>query len=393
MDDYSLASLNESKNEWCSRLLNVLTPHFIRGIQSIYDESVSICKTNREPNKYLMTFQNFLSRIPHWNNHIIENERERILEASECPYLEDIITCIHILQLKMLSCIRVSHENKKVDLKPPSLDTFLHTVYINIAKKLYTNVYLFENTAEPMAKQRNNREVELIVRECIINTVRDNIPVAELLRIFMDEGEEHDTETETREVTVAEDADKRADADGHGLDEAGASGGGAEGPEAAAGLDDGTIVVKKSDAASFASETGSEAESESGKKRYQLDDLDVDLDSGDLDGGHASSDAPAPARGKTTSYASKQLLPLKVESLDFPREPSPKKEGGISFADTVVEYAEDGAKSVSSIDGYESDKEPGRGHSNDDDEEPVKLKIVEPSQSDDLDLGLDIIPV
>ena len=216
MDDYSVSSLNESKNEWCARLLNLMTPHFLSGINSVYNESVSICETNKERNKYLMTFQNFLSRIPHWNGHIIENERERIIEASECHYLEDLITCIYIIQLKMLSCMRVSHENKKIDLNIPSLDTFIHTVYINIAKKVYTNVYLFEENVEAMTKQRNNREVELIVRECIINTVRDSIPVAELLRIFMDESEEHDVVTETREVLGGEGGDGDGDVDGDG---------------------------------------------------------------------------------------------------------------------------------------------------------------------------------
>lgn len=205
MDDYSLASLNDSKNEWCARLINTMTPHFSTGIQSIYNESLSICEKNKETNKYLMTFQNFLSRIPHWNNNIIESESERIVEASDCSYLEDMITCIHIIQLKMLSCMRVSHVNKKINVNIPSLDQFVHAVYINIARKVYDNIYLFEEKVEPLTRQKNVHEVELIVREAIINTVRDNIPVAELLRIFLDESEEHDVETEMRSIEPEED--------------------------------------------------------------------------------------------------------------------------------------------------------------------------------------------
>ena len=45
---------------------------------------------NDEPEKYLMTFQNFLSRIPKWNNAIIDKEVERILATSTCNYLEDL---------------------------------------------------------------------------------------------------------------------------------------------------------------------------------------------------------------------------------------------------------------------------------------------------------------
>ena len=204
MDDYSLESLNESKNEWCARLLNVLTPHFISGVQSIYKESVSTCKINREMDKYLLTFQNYLSRIPHWNNTIIVNERERIIEASQCDYIEDLVTCIHVIQLKILSCMRVSHENKKMDIKIPEIDAFIHSVYINIAKVMYKNVYLFEENVPPLTRQRNNRSIEIIVRECIINTVRDSIPVAHLIRMFLDLSEEHDKEF-VKETTITED--------------------------------------------------------------------------------------------------------------------------------------------------------------------------------------------
>lgn len=207
MDDYSLASLNDSKNDWCARLINVITPHFCTGIQSIYNESLTICEKNKEKNKYLMTFQNFLSRIPHWNNNIIDSECERITEASDCIYLEDMITCIHIIQLKMISCMRVSHINKKIDVKIPELNEFVHAVYINIARKVYDNVYLFDEKVDPLTRQKNMHEVEMIVRESIINTVRDNIPVAELLRIFLDESEEHDVETHTVEEPEPEPAE------------------------------------------------------------------------------------------------------------------------------------------------------------------------------------------
>ena len=38
MDDYSLSSLTESKNELCARLVNVLTPLIISGFKDIFDE-------------------------------------------------------------------------------------------------------------------------------------------------------------------------------------------------------------------------------------------------------------------------------------------------------------------------------------------------------------------
>ena len=139
MDDYSVTSLYESKNEWASRLVNILTPLVQEGFRSIFDESVKLCVGNKEQDKYLMTFQNFLSRVPKWNSTIIEQECERIKERSSCGYIGDLIACVHVVQLKSLTCMRVGMKNKKVNVDVPKENDFIHRVYINTARKLYSN--------------------------------------------------------------------------------------------------------------------------------------------------------------------------------------------------------------------------------------------------------------
>ena len=46
MDDYNITSLEESKNEWCSRLVSILTTSIITGIMSIYKEALRMCMEN-----------------------------------------------------------------------------------------------------------------------------------------------------------------------------------------------------------------------------------------------------------------------------------------------------------------------------------------------------------
>ena len=200
MDDFNITSLHDSKNEWCVRLINVLTPLVIEGIQSIFKEACSLCEQNDEEEKYLMTFQNLISRIPKWNQVLVKEETDRIKTKSNCAYLEDLISCVHIIQLKTLACVRVGKEQKKIDIAIPSLEDFIHKTYIKVARKLYTNVYLFETNVPGLEKQKLNREFELVVKECIMNTIRDNIPVEGLLRAYIDETEETDV-TEKEEIT------------------------------------------------------------------------------------------------------------------------------------------------------------------------------------------------
>tara|TARA_B100000902_G_C27293965_1_gene908827 strand:+ start:613 stop:1719 length:1107 start_codon:yes stop_codon:yes gene_type:complete len=190
MDDYSLSSLSESKNEWCARLVNILTPAITEGLRSIYTEAFDLCIQNEEEDKYLMTFQTFLSRIPKWNETMVDDERKRIENSTACTYLEDLITCVHVIQLKALTCVRVGQKQKKIDIDIPSANSFIHKAYVSVARKLYTNIYLFEVDIPPLEIQKRNRELELIVKESILNAIRDTMPVEAILRAYMDETEE-----------------------------------------------------------------------------------------------------------------------------------------------------------------------------------------------------------
>lgn len=190
MDDYNISSLAESKNEWCARLVNALAPAVIEGIRSIFKEADDLCKKEDQEDKYLMTFQTYLSRIPKWNEEIIKAERERIEERSRCGYLEDLITCVHVVQLKALTCVRVGQKQKPVDLSVPSANSFVHKVYTLTARRLYTSVYLFEKDVAPLEKQKLNRELEVMVKECIMNAIRDSVPVEKILKAYVSQTEE-----------------------------------------------------------------------------------------------------------------------------------------------------------------------------------------------------------
>lgn len=213
MDDYNLMSLIESKNEWSARLMNILTPCIIDGITSIFNESIKLCETTNEKNKYLMTFQNLLNNIPKWSSNIVEEEKNRIIETSYCDYLEDLITCIHIVQLKALSTARVGLKQKKINIDIPNINTFIHKLYINIARKLYVNIYLFEKNISPLNIQKNNRELELLIKENILNTIRESVPIDNILKAYLDETQETDVEVEEKIENIEKEIKKTDDSD------------------------------------------------------------------------------------------------------------------------------------------------------------------------------------
>ena len=149
-----------------------------------------------------MTFQNFISRVPRWNTNIITEEKNRIIKESKCNYLEDLLTCVHITQVKILTSIRVSNHQKKIDIDIPSLNDFIHNVYINFARKLYSNIYLFEKDIMPLDYQKNMRECNILCRESILNVIRESMPIENILRAYMDETIHEEIIEETLEKQV-----------------------------------------------------------------------------------------------------------------------------------------------------------------------------------------------
>lgn len=211
MDDFVISNLHESRNEWCGRLVTLLTPLVTEGIQSIFNEAWKMCEESNETSKYLMTFQNLLARIPKWNSVILEDECKRIIEKSGCNYLEDLISCVHIIQLKVLTCIRVGNKQKKIDISIPKLDHFIHRVYIHVARKVYSNVYLFERGISDLTIQKHRRELEIMTQECILVSIRESIPTESIIRAYLDESMEDEEEVIIEPVPETEEEKKEAE--------------------------------------------------------------------------------------------------------------------------------------------------------------------------------------
>jgi len=192
MEENYSTELLISKNDYIGRLINILTPQLIIGVKSILKSAVELCNNNREDEKYLMTFQNFLAQIPSWNQTTIDKEKDRIISESACDYLEDLVTCIHLIHFKIATSVNVGNKNiKKIDINIPKFDVFIHQAYCEVARNIWSNIFLFHVDVEPLEYQKNMREVELIIRESLINTVRNNIPIKDVINTYLEESEEY----------------------------------------------------------------------------------------------------------------------------------------------------------------------------------------------------------
>lgn len=190
MDDFNDRVLLASRDEWVAQLLMATMPHFVQGIRSIFDEAAKTCAQNGDPSRVLVIFQTFLTRVPAWNEHMIQQETERIIEASRCTYLEELLLCANVATLKLLTAARAGQQPRRVDLQLPKLHTFVHQVYIAFARKAYLCAYLFNPTSPPLEMQAHRRALEGLAQESILATIRRAMPVEQVLRQFLDEAQE-----------------------------------------------------------------------------------------------------------------------------------------------------------------------------------------------------------
>ena len=226
MDDFIPQTLNESLNEWCARLVNVLTPRVIENLWKLLEEARRTAMDAKQIDKYLLSFQQLLQFVPKWSTSQVEEVRKHIIQKSGCQHLEELITCAHIILTKALVCARPGNRQKQLNVNIPKIDVFIHKVFIKSAGHAYRNAYLFEKEVAKLQYQRNMHDLEKLVHRAILDVIRENIPEEEIIRAFLDENYEYEEETIIENIPDESVGEKGEDSDVNGSREGGAGGSG-----------------------------------------------------------------------------------------------------------------------------------------------------------------------
>lgn len=167
-------------------LARTLVPHVADGLWSIYDSAKSACERNRQPEKTLQTFQNLLTRIPAWSDEIITKEVERILVASKCDYIEDLLLGVFVSYIRAFAALQQAEASHvQIDFDRPSLPKFLHAFYKLAARKSWSNAYLFKTIGVSSEQQaRNRRDIETMLETTLSETIDGFIPWRDISKAY-----------------------------------------------------------------------------------------------------------------------------------------------------------------------------------------------------------------
>jgi hypothetical protein len=197
IDVYSTAK-SEYTQQFCVFLIPALLTYFLSLLEEAKDKE-------KDLKRVLWTFQNLLKDIPEWNTDKVLRETEVIQTNTKCDYLEELLTAVFVAHTKVLSAIRINSKNKKLQITIPKVDHFLHRTLSECARSLWSNAYLFSEQATSVDRQKNLRQVEQLIHQAILQSIRGMLPVKNILKEYLtDDGDDKDEKDEKEEEPLAE---------------------------------------------------------------------------------------------------------------------------------------------------------------------------------------------
>jgi hypothetical protein len=163
------------------------------GFWSIYDSSKELCQRNEQNDQVIRTFQNMLTKIPEWSESTLTTEAERIVKTTKCTYLDDLMMGVFVAYMKSFASLhyRGSSSHVQVDFERPTMEKFIHELYIQSARKLWQIAYLFKTIGVSSEQQaRNRQEIERIINECLEHVIRSFLPWQSIAKQFSNASEE-----------------------------------------------------------------------------------------------------------------------------------------------------------------------------------------------------------
>jgi len=192
----SVSLYSEARNEYLKQLSTWVVPPLVEFFRKEYN-SISA----KEGSKRAMSaFQEFCSTVPRWNQDVIDTNIGALLDNCRCDYVEELMTAVFIAHTKMLTAIRVSPRQKKLQITLPKLDHFLHRVFTECARSFWKAPFLFADELTPIEKQKNVLQAEAMCTESLSGAVRSLLPVKNILRDYLNDEEEEEEDTKTKKT-------------------------------------------------------------------------------------------------------------------------------------------------------------------------------------------------
>lgn len=175
--------LNDAERRFSGKLVSAMLPEFVETFWTVWEDTKKECKDR----KFVENYRQNLRKIKdEWSNVKVKQHVSNIVK--ECPLFPRLIAAVFVIHVKILSAIRISKVAKKISLKLPSNDVFVHSCFIECARDVYEDPWIITDE-----KSESERREELNKRftRCIRDTIENLVPTEEILNAYLTLPEEN----------------------------------------------------------------------------------------------------------------------------------------------------------------------------------------------------------
>jgi len=161
-----------------------MSPVIIDYIHNVYDKPAEyISEPDKpQPTPSLINFQNGLKKVPNMSSAQVTNFVNEI--EKKCPSFKKYKDSIYIAYVKLVSnAIKTRAESKKINIKPPTNELFVHQCFILTAHNFYENPYIMKEQNET----KREKEIEDRVKFCISEAISESIPFCDILGEYLND--------------------------------------------------------------------------------------------------------------------------------------------------------------------------------------------------------------
>ena len=182
----NVATYSEARSEYTKQLATFVVPALVGWFQQMWSRNAS------DRRQCLALFQSECEEIPRWNTDRVHDEVRVLIELSGCDYMEELVTAVFVAHTKVLTAVRLSAKEKKLSITVPKLDHFIHRIFREAARAFWKAPFLFMDAGSVVERQKNVLQIEALATEAITTAVRGLLPVKQILRDYLDAGDQEE---------------------------------------------------------------------------------------------------------------------------------------------------------------------------------------------------------
>lgn len=168
--------LVEAERKYMAKLTGAMAPVMTTAFLDLFQEA----KRQSQGRKVLLQYQALLVEVKNWNNTIVKQHTDNIIKT--CSMFPNLLAAVFVILVKVMSAVKITSDSKKLNIKLPTNDVFVHSCYIAVAKSLYDDPYLM---VDDISETERVAAIRTRIGKAIHEVVEDFVPVQQILDTYI----------------------------------------------------------------------------------------------------------------------------------------------------------------------------------------------------------------